>query len=298
MLSYRHAFHAGNHADVLKHFVLMQLIQHLGQKDTPFHFIDTHAGAGLYALDQGYAAKSAESETGIARLWTRSDLPAALAEYINLVKELNPNGKLRHYPGSPWIAHTLLREQDRIRLFELHPTDFKILKDNFRELNKQQIESRARGTRVMLDQDDGFVGLKALLPPPSRRALVLIDPPYEVKTDYRSVTDTLTDALKRFATGTYAIWYPVLHRNESRLLSQRMRRFPATQWLDVTLSVSGDSPDGFGLRSSGMFVLNPPWTLEATLKEVMPFLVSVLGQDADAGFTLETGENAEASKKR
>jgi 23S rRNA (adenine2030-N6)-methyltransferase len=298
MLSYRHAFHAGNHADVLKHFVLIQLIQHLGQKDTSFHFIDTHAGAGLYALDQGYAAKSAESETGIARLWTHSDLPLPLAEYVNLVKELNPNGKLRHYPGSPWIAHTLLREQDRIRLFELHPTDFKILKDNFRELNKQQIESRARGTRVMLDQDDGFVGLKALLPPPSRRALVLIDPPYEVKTDYRSVTDTLADALKRFATGTYAIWYPVLHRNESKLLSQRMRRLPATQWLDVTLSVSGDSPDGFGLRSSGMFVLNPPWTLEATLKEVMPFLVSVLGQDADAGFTLETGENAEASKKR
>ena len=297
MLSYRHAFHAGNHADVLKHFVLVQLIRYLQQKETPFHFIDTHAGAGLYALDQGYAAKSGESKTGIERLWKRKDLPAQLEDYVNLVKALNSDGALRHYPGSPWIANTLLREQERLRLFELHPTDIKILSENFRELEKEQGKPRGRGTRVMIEQGDGFAALKALLPPPSRRALVLIDPPYEVKTDYRQVTDTLTDALKRFPTGTYAIWYPVLNRNESKQLIPRLKRLPAAQWLDVTLSVSGPAPDGFGLRSSGMFVLNPPWTLEATLKDIMPFLVSALGQDASAGFTLECGE-AEGTLRR
>ena len=290
MLSYRHAFHAGNHADILKHVVLMQLIRYLEQKDTPFQYIDTHAGAGLYALESASASKNAEYESGISPLWARKDLPAVLAEFVTLVKDLNPDGKLRFYPGSPWIANTMLRDQDRLRLFELHPADNKILRDNFRKVAAQGNRPRGRGTRVMIDQGDGFAALKALLPPPSRRALVLIDPPYEVKTDYRSVSETLADALKRFATGTYAVWYPVLHRQESRQMSDRLKRLPANGWLDVTLSVSGPSPDGFGLRASGMFVLNPPWTLEATLKEVMPYLVSVLGQDAEANFTLESGE--------
>ena len=298
MLSYRHAFHAGNHADVLKHFVLMQLIQYLQQKDTSFHYIDTHAGAGLYALEGTYAAKNAEYETGISRLWNRKDLPVPLAEYVKLVKDLNADGKLRHYPGSPWIANAMLREQDRLRLFELHPTDSKILRDNFRKLDEQQGRSRGRGTRVIAEQGDGFLSLKATLPPPSRRALVLIDPPYEVKTDYKSVTDTLAEAFLRFATGTYAVWYPVLHRQESKQLSDRMKRLAPGAWLDVTLSISTPTPDGFGLRSSGMFVFNPPWTMEAMLKDVMPFLVTALGQDPSAGFTLETGEKALPAKRR
>ena len=298
MLSYRHAFHAGNHADVLKHFVLIQLIQYLQQKDTSFHYIDTHAGAGLYALEGTYAAKNAEYETGISRLWNRKDLPVPLAEYVKLVKDLNADGKLRHYPGSPWIANAMLREQDRLRLFELHPTDSKILRDNFRKLDEQQGRSRGRGTRVIAEQGDGFLSLKATLPPPSRRALVLIDPPSEVKTDYKSVTDTLAEAFLRFATGTYAVWYPVLHRQESKQLSDRMKRLAPGAWLDVTLSISTPTPDGFGLRSSGMFVFNPPWTMEAMLKDVMPFLVTALGQDPSAGFTLETGEKALPAKRR
>ena len=148
----------------------------------------------------------------------------------------------------------------------------------------------------MIERADGFAALKALLPPPSRRALVLIDPPYEVKTDYRSTEQTVADALKRFATGTYAVWYPVLQRNESKQLPNRLKRLPAGSWLDVTLSVSAPVPDGFGLRSSGMFVLNPPWTLAATLKEVMPYLVEVLRQDSGASFTLESGENPVTKK--
>jgi 23S rRNA (adenine2030-N6)-methyltransferase len=293
MLSYRHAFHAGNHADVLKHVVLIQLLRYLGQKEAPYMYIDTHAGAGVYALDTGYAAKSGESETGISCLWDRKDLPEPVADYVQLVKAMNPNGKMRYYPGSPYCGEQILRAQDRMRLFELHPSDSKILEDNFRKLEShataQGERASVRGKRVMVQRGDGFVGLKALLPPPSRRGLVLIDPPYEVKEDYRRVKETLADALTRFATGIYAVWYPVLQRMESRQLPDKLKRLPANGWLNVTLSVSTPSPDGFGLHSSGMFVINPPWTLEPMLREFMPYLVSALGKDTQAGFTLETG---------
>jgi len=294
MLSYRHAFHAGNHADVLKHVVAIQLLRYLNQKDTPYTFVDTHAGAGLYALDDGYATKNAEYATGIGKLWDRKDLPPPVAEYLQLIKSLNPSGKMRYYPGSPYCADKVMREADRLRLFELHPSDSKILAENFRKLEAhaaaQGQRPSARGKRVMIQKADGFQGLKALLPPPSRRGLVLIDPPYEDKSDYRRVKETLADALLRFATGTYAVWYPVLQRMESRQLPEQLKRLKANGWLNVTLSISGPSPDGFGLHSSGMFVLNPPWTLEPMLRDLMPYLVSVLGTDSEAGFTLESGQ--------
>jgi 23S rRNA (adenine2030-N6)-methyltransferase len=289
MLSYRHAFHAGNHADVLKHMVLIALLRYMNQKDAPYMVIDTHAGAGAYQLDTGYAVKSGEAQSGIVRLWGKKDLPDMVADYVNVVKEMNPDGKLRYYPGSPYCADKVLREQDRIRLFELHPSDYKLLDGNFQKLQAAGGRSGGRGKRIMIQHDDGFESLKSLLPPPSRRGLVLIDPPYEVKEDYRRVKQTLEDALKRFATGTFAIWYPALQRMESRQLPEKLKRLPGNGWLNVTLSVSGPAPDGFGLRSSGMFIINPPWTLEAQLRQVMPYLVSVLGTDKDAGFTLESG---------
>lgn len=293
MLSYRHAFHAGNHADVLKHTVLIQLLRYLGQKDTPYMYIDTHAGAGVYALDTGYAAKSLEHETGIARLWDHADLPDVLAEYVQLVKAMNPSGKMRYYPGSPYCADNIAREHDKIRLFELHPSDSKLLEDNFRKLEAhaaaQGQRAGGRGKRVMISKSDGFSGLKALLPPPSRRGLVLIDPPYEVKDDYRRVKETLADALGRFATGIYAVWYPVLQRMESRQLPEKLKRLPCNGWLNVTLSIGQPTPDGFGLHSSGMFVINPPWTLEPMLRDLMPYLTEALSRDTDATFTLETG---------
>ncbi|MEM4985920.1 23S rRNA (adenine(2030)-N(6))-methyltransferase RlmJ [Collimonas sp. H4R21] len=291
MLSYRHAFHAGNHADVLKHLVTIQLLRYLGQKDTSYMVIDTHAGAGVYALDGGYASKNAEFETGISRLWDRKDLPPAVAEYVDVVRQLNPDGKLRYYPGSPYCADAVMREQDRLRLFELHPSDGKILTDNFRRLEAERNpRGNGRGKRVMIQLGDGFLGLKALLPPPSRRGLVLIDPPYEVKEDYRHVKNTIEDALTRFSTGTYAVWYPLLNRMESRQMPDKLKRMKANGWLNVTLTVKTPSPDGFGLHSSGMFVINPPWTLEPMLKELMPYLVKVLGTDSGAGFTLESGQ--------
>jgi 23S rRNA (adenine2030-N6)-methyltransferase len=300
MFSYRHAFHAGNHADVLKHTVLIQILQYFNQKEPPYMVIDTHAGAGVYALDSDFAAKNAEFETGIARLWGRKDLPEALADYVALIKAMNPSGKMRYYPGSPYCAEKVMREQDRLRLFEMHPTEGKILEDNIRKLEAHaaaQGQSAGRGKRIQVQRGDGFHGLKALLPPPSRRGLVLIDPPYEDKDDYRKVRVALTDALSRFATGTYAVWYPVLNRNESRQLPDKLKQLPCKDWLDVTLSVSGPMPDGFGLRSSGMFVLNPPWTLEKTLRGVMPYLVDVLGEDPAAEFTLECGAPVTSTSK-
>nr|WP_034332890.1 23S rRNA (adenine(2030)-N(6))-methyltransferase RlmJ [Herbaspirillum sp. B39] len=295
MLSYRHAFHAGNHADVLKHMVIIQLMRYLGQKDPAYMVIDTHAGAGVYALDGDYASKNAEYETGIAKLWDRKDLPAMVKEYVDLVRSLNPSGKMRYYPGSPYCAEKTMREQDRLRLFEMHPSEVKVLEDNFRKLEAhaaaQGQRPAARGKRVMVYRGDGFQGLKALLPPPSRRGLVLIDPPYEDKRDYTHVAQVLADALTRFPTGTYAVWYPVLQRNESRQLPERLKRLGAKSWLNVTLAIHGPAPDGFGLHNSGMFILNPPWTLEAQLKEVMPYLIEVLGVDDSAEYVLESGES-------
>ena len=302
MFSYRHGFHAGNHADVLKHVVLSQLLSYLNQKPAPYMVIDTHAGAGVYQLDSDYATKSGESDEGVALLWGRDDIPPAVNDYLQVISDMNPAGRLRHYPGSPFLAERLMRDQDRLRLFEMHPTDSKLLAENFRKLEAHAAangqKSSARGTRVQMQRADGFAGLKALLPPPSRRGLILMDPSYEDKDDYRKVKVALEDAQKRFATGTYAIWYPVLGRLESQQLPERLKRVAASEWLNVTLTVAGPAAQEQGLRSSGMFIINPPWTLEATLKDVMPWLTQVLAQDDGARFVLQTGKAAKPVKER
>ncbi len=291
MFSYRHAFHAGNHADVLKHMVLVQLLSYLNQKDTAYMVIDTHAGAGVYQLDGDYASKSGEAQEGIARLWDRKDLPPLLKEYVQHIKAMNPAGMLRHYPGSPFLAERVMREQDRLRLFELHPTEGKILDENIRRLEAHAAANgqRARGKRILAERADGFAGLKALLPPPSRRGLVLIDPPYEDKDDYRKVKVAIEDAQKRFAGGTYAVWYPALGRLESQQLPERLKRVAQSEWLHVTLHIGSPGDEGRGLVGSGMFIINPPWTLESTLKETMPWLTEALARDGSARFTLQSG---------
>ena len=276
MLSYRHAFHAGNHADVLKHLVLIELTRYLGQKDKPFWVVDTHAGAGAYALDSVHASKLAEYREGVGRLWERKDHPPAVADYMALVRRLNPSGGLKVYPGSPFFALWTLREQDRLRLFELHSKDARLLAENFAHAGKQ----------VVVSPTDGFAGLKALLPPPPRRGLVLIDPSYEEKQDYERVVKALKEGLSRFSGGTYALWYPQLTRLEAHELPQRLKRLPA-KWLHVALRVREPAKDGFGMHGSGMFVINPPWTLHDTLTAVMPYLVSTLGSDSGAGYVLE-----------
>jgi 23S rRNA (adenine2030-N6)-methyltransferase len=282
MLSYRHAFHAGNHADVLKHFVLMQVLQHAVQKDKPLWFIDTHAGAGMYALDKGYAAQNAEYESGITRLWGRTDLSATLVEYLALVKTFNNDGQLKRYPGSPALAYKLLRNEDRLRLFELHPNDYKLLGQSFKALGHTPDNKK-----VMLSMTDGFSGIKAMLPPPPRRAIVLIDPPYEEKQDYLRVIEMVKDSLARFATGTYMVWYPLLQRQEPEKMIAKLNQLSLKNWLHVSLNVQTPSIEGFGMHGSGLFIINPPWTLPETLQTTLPYLVDMLRQDASAGFSLE-----------
>lgn len=277
MLSYRHGFHAGNHADVLKHAVLLDVLEYFNRKDKPWFYIDTHAGGGCYALQAGSSGRTPEADEGIGRLWARDDLPGLLDNYREAVRTFNPQGSLLFYPGSPALAMTRAREHDRLRLFELHPADFDALQRTF----------AGEDARVQVRRADGFSGLKSLLPPPSRRGLVLIDPPYEVKDDYRRVVDTVKDALRRFAIGTYAVWYPMLARSEARALPERLAALGAGNWLDVRLAVRAPARDGFGLFGSGLFIINPPWVLPQRLEESLPYLVKTLGLDEAAGFDLE-----------
>ncbi len=277
MLSYRHAFHAGNHADVLKHAVLVALLDYFNQKDKPWWYIDSHAGAGIYDLRGEYARKNVEYDTGIGRLWGRADLPPLIANYVELVSGLNPEGKLRLYPGSPWCAMQRARRDDRLRLFELHSSDHRLLDAAFGDAGRQ----------VRIEAMDGYGGLKSVLPPQSRRALVLIDPSYEIKADYLRTVDALKDSLVRFAGGTYVVWYPLLQTPDSRQMLPRLKALQASSWLNVSLTVQTPSPEGFGMHGSGLFIVNPPWTLPKQLRETLPWLVQALGQDAGAGFTLE-----------
>jgi 23S rRNA (adenine2030-N6)-methyltransferase len=278
MLSYRHAFHAGNHADVLKHIILIQIAEYMAEKPAPFWIIDTHAGAGRYALESAHASKLAEFKDGVGRLWDKKGLPPAAVDYLEFVKMLNPDGKLRHYPGSPWLASQLIRETDRLRLYELHSTDVKLLQECF----------KSAGRQVAITAGDGFAGLKAVLPPPPRRALVLIDPSYETKDDYGNVVKGLQEALKRFPTGTYALWYPMLSKLESRKLPGKLKALGVANWLHVSLEVSAPSKDGYGMNGSGMFIINPPWTLEKKMHETLPKLTALLAQGEGAKYTVES----------
>ena len=276
MLAYRHAFHAGNHADVLKHVVLTQVLRYMNGKDKAYTLIDTHAGAGGYSLQGRYAQKKGEFERGIALLWERDDLPEPLADYVSLVRQFNPQGALEQYPGSPAIAQMLLRPTDQMRLFELHPTEHRIL-DAY--LGKQ------RGVEVR--HADGFDGLKGTLPPTTRRGVVLMDPSYEGNGDYGRVIASLRDALQRFAEGVYVIWYPQVQKVEAAELPRRLEALAPKGWLHARLTVAKPDSLGFGLAGSGMFVINPPYTLHDTLAGVLPWLVEVLGQYDGASYLLD-----------
>ncbi|MCL2161582.1 MAG: 23S rRNA (adenine(2030)-N(6))-methyltransferase RlmJ [Betaproteobacteria bacterium] len=277
MLSYRHSFHAGNHADIVKHFVLAELLAYYRNKDKPWTYIDTHAGAGCYALNGEVAGKTGEFAEGIGRLWARDDLPEPLAAYMEVVRQFNPGGRLLFYPGSPAVAMTFAREQDTLQLFELHPEDLRTLRQTF------STEPR----RVHVRGSDGLAGLDALLPPPSRRAVVLIDPSYEVKTDYSRVVETLARALRRFATGCFALWYPLLPRAESRRLPKQLEGLGAGSWLDVRFRVGHARREGLGMFGCGLYVINPPWVLPERLQAALPWLVGALGMDDGAGFELD-----------
>ena len=276
MLAYRHAFHAGNHADVLKHTVLALVLRYMNSKPKPYRLIDTHAGAGGYSLEGRFAQKKGEYEQGIARLWSRDDLPAPVADYVALVKQFNPEGQLEQYPGSPAFAQMLLRAQDQLRLFELHPTDHRILASYL---------GPVKGAEVY--DTDGFDGLKSQVPPSTRRAVVLMDPSYEGHGDYPRVVASLRDALARFAEGVYVVWYPQVTKLEAAQLPKRLESLAPKGWLNARLMVQQPDSQGFGLAGSGVFILNPPYTLHDQLLTVLPYLTEVLGQYDGANYLLE-----------
>lgn len=281
MLSYRHGYHAGNHADVLKHTVQIQCIDYLARKDSPFWIIDTHAGAGGYALDSAFAQKNREYQSGIERIHQACNLSsAALLRYRDRVRSFNPDSSgedqaLSHYPGSPQLSQALLRKQDKLKLFELHTNEAPIL---------QKLMARHR-RQVQLVHGDGLQGLIALLPPAPRRALTLIDPAYELAGDYDAIVKALRSACKRFATGVYALWYPVLDKPAAKALIPQLCDTLDLPWLSIRLDVC-DAAQG-GMTGSGMFVMNPPWTLQQSMAEALPEMVQLLGQDKQANYSLQ-----------
>jgi 23S rRNA (adenine2030-N6)-methyltransferase len=271
MLSYRHGFHAGNFADVLKHTVLVHVLEHMKLKDKPVRIIDTHAGAGVYKLNSTQAQKNREFDKGIGRLWPLTQVPAAVQQYLENVRECNEKRQLQLYPGSPLLMQKLMRAQDRLFLHELHPSDFQFLRDCMRDIKN-----------VKVINDDGFAGLQALLPPPDKRALVLIDPSYEVKSDYQHVIKQVIQAHKRFATGTFAIWYPVVLRQRINEMETALQKSGIKNIQLIELGLQPDNPE-HGMTSSGMIVINPPWTLWSAMEEALPWLVDQLGEN-DLGF--------------
>ena len=295
MFSYRHAFHAGNHADVLKHTVLIAALQYLTEKEAALTVLDTHAGAGLYRLDGDYAKTSAEAADGILRLAAASastPLTPALQAYLELVRSFNTGHSTKVYPGSPFIIQHLLRAHDKLKLFELHPSDMRSLAGNVAQLEA--------GRQVAVLNTDGFEGVKKFIPPPARRALVLCDPSYEMKDDYFRVAAMVADGLKRFATGTYAVWYPIIPRPEAHDLPRKLKTMAqkaGKSFLHATLTIKSSKltkdAEGEtvrpGLPASGMFLINPPYTLQPALKVALPQLAALLGQDRNATFTVEVG---------
>ncbi|MFV0450549.1 MAG: 23S rRNA (adenine(2030)-N(6))-methyltransferase RlmJ [Vibrio sp.] len=260
MLSYRHSFHAGNHADVVKHIVQSLILNALQQKDKPFVYHDTHSGVGRYDLTNEWSEKTGEYKQGIARIWQQDNVPEDIQSYLDAIKVLNQGDELRYYPGSPRVARAHLRAQDRMVLTELHPSDYPLLEQEFE-----------RDRQVSIYKEDGFQRLKASLPPQERRGLVLIDPPYELAKEYRDVVNAIAQSYKRWATGIYAIWYPVVNRCDIEDMIEGLENLGINKILQIELGVSPDTNER-GMTASGMIVINPPWKLESQMEEILPFL--------------------------
>jgi 23S rRNA (adenine2030-N6)-methyltransferase len=272
MLSYLHGYHAGNHADVLKHTVLTALLARLVVKDRPLRYIDTHSGAGGYELRSAAAQRNREHEGGVGKLWLAADAPPAVARWLALAERFNGKGPLKRYPGSPWFARESLRPNDDLYLFELHPAEHRALK------------SACDGDRrVRVLREDGLVGCIGLVPPPSKRALLLVDPSYEVRDEHRTVIDAVVKVHKRFATGVIAIWYPVIERRWVERYERALRAAGLGEIGTFELCVAGERRGG-GLVGSGMFVVNPPWQLGDELDAALPWLANELAVDDGASY--------------
>ncbi len=277
-MNYRHAFHAGNFADVFKHAVLCRILHYLRGKQAPFRVIDTHAGAGLYDLTGAEASRGGEWHDGIERLLA-ARLPepvnALLAPYLDVIGALNERGRLKVYPGSPAITRAWLRPQDRLIACELEPKAATALAANLRG------DSRIKTLEI-----DGWTALSGYVPPPERRGLVLVDPPFEQDSDFHRLSHDMAAAHRKWATGIYALWYPIKGRSEPDALAKNLRRLGIPKILRAELTVSALS-DPSRLNGCGLILVNPPWTLEGELSTLLPTLAAVLGRDGKGGFRLD-----------
>jgi 23S rRNA (adenine2030-N6)-methyltransferase len=265
-MNYRHAFHAGNHADVLKHLILSRLIALLSRKEAPFAYLDSHAGVGLYDLAGDAASRTGEWQEGIARLWQAEDVPDQLLDYLEVIRAMNPDGVLRHYPGSPELARMLTREQDRLQLNEKHPEDGRLLKENM-----------AGDRRVAVHLGEGWHVPRALLPTREKRVLLLIDPPFEKADELERCVQSLNEAIGRMRQAVVAIWYPIKALDQLRRFYRDLEKSNAPKLLRVELYVQ-PTDDAQRLNGSGLVISNPPWGLEEELKELLPWLAERLAQ--------------------
>jgi len=284
-VNYRHAFHAGNFADVFKHAVLCRILMHLRAKPAAFRVIDTHAGAGLYYLAGAEASRSGEWRDGIARLVAAelaAPVAALLAPYLDVVNALNERGRLATYPGSPALARAWLRPQDRLIACEIEPKAAVALRQNLRG-----------DARIKTLEIDGWTALSAYVPPKERRGLVLVDPPFEQESDFPRLSHGLAAAHRKWATGIYALWYPIKGVNERDALAKSLRRLAIAKILRAEMIVAPlSNPDR--LNGCGMILVNPPWTLESELSVLLPALAAILARDGKGAFRLDwlAGEQA------
>jgi 23S rRNA (adenine2030-N6)-methyltransferase len=264
-MNYRHSFHAGNHADVLKHVVLLALVEALKRKDAPFFALDTHAGRGRYLLQGEQAEKTGEARSGVVRLLVLGQLPGIVQRYLKRVQADNPVGALVAYPGSPLLVAQAMRAQDRLAACELQPEEARALEQLFR--GDARVQAQAR---------DGYAAVKALLPPKEKRGFVLIDPPYEAQEEeHPRILAALADGLLRWPTGCYAVWYPIKERRTLAAFMRKLADLPCKSILRAELLVRpDDSP--LRLNGSGMVVLNPPWKLDQELASALPVLARLL----------------------
>lgn len=277
-MNYRHAFHAGNFADVVKHTILTRILAYLMKKDAAFRVIDTHAGVGLYDLFGGEAERTGEWQEGIARvLDARLSAPVAelMAPYLGAVRAKNPNGTLRYYPGSPMITRHLLRDQDRLMALELHPGDAWALRKNF-----------ADDFQVRVTTLDGWAAMGTHLPPKEKRGLVLVDPPFEEKGEFERMAESLVKAHKRWPGGIYAYWYPIKEPREVEAYAKALKATGIPKILRIELAIRAPSTPP-RLHGTGMIVVNPPFVLEAEMRTILPVLATLLADEARGTWSLE-----------
>ena len=256
MLSYQHAYHAGCYADVIKHVFLSRILKYMIQKDSPLLYLESHAGRGLYDLEDRFAKKTQEAKEGIFKLWpTRSSLPQEFKPFCEVLESLNTQQQLKYYPGSPQLAINLLRPQDRVYLCELHPQEIDHLK-------KCQTQEK----KIIIEDTDGLAKIKALVPPPEKRALIFIDPSYEVKSEYEMVAKTIVDNVKKFPQGVYVLWYPIVNPQYHANLLKKLKKIPSDKTLRLEFFI--DNPNKKGMYGTGLFIVNPPYVLNEEAKTI------------------------------